>query len=44
MLARMSGLTGGIIDADPIVVGLVVVAVCVAAAVFVVARLRGRRG
>ena len=42
MLARM--LQGGLIDADPFVVGLVVAAVCIAAVVFAVARLKGRRG
>jgi hypothetical protein len=44
MLARMRTLLGGVVDADPVVVGLVVAAVCVAAVVFAVSRLRGRRG
>ena len=40
----MRTLFGGVVDADPVVVGLVVAAVCVAAVVFVMARLKGRRG
>jgi hypothetical protein len=44
MLARMRSLLGGLVDADPVVVGLVVAAVCVAAVVFAVSRLRGRHG
>jgi hypothetical protein len=36
----MGTLLGGILDADAVVVGLVVVSVCVAAVAFVVARVR----
>ena len=39
----MLGAMQGIVEADPLVVGLVVVAVCIAAVVHVAARLRGRR-
>jgi hypothetical protein len=42
------GLLGGVVDADPVVVGLVVVAVVVAAIVYVAGRARsvgrGRNG
>ncbi len=34
---------GGIVEADPLVVGLVVLAVCIAAFLYVARRLRARR-